>query len=39
AIAIPMQFFNNLFLGMVDGLVMDMQRGSEKLIETLVEHK
>ena len=38
AIAIPMQFFNNLFLGMVDGLVMDMQRGSEKLIETLVEH-
>lgn len=39
AIAIPMQFFNNMFLGMVDGLVMDMQRGSEKLIETLVEHK
>jgi len=39
AIAIPMQFFNNLFLGMIDGLVMDMQRGSEKLIETLVEHK
>lgn len=39
AIAIPMQFFNNIFLGMVDGLVMDMQRGSEKLIETLVEHK
>ncbi len=39
AIAIPMQFFNNLFLGMVDGLVMDMQRGSEKLVETLVENK
>ncbi|MDO9577120.1 MAG: MotA/TolQ/ExbB proton channel family protein [Candidatus Cloacimonadales bacterium] len=39
AVAIPMQFFNNMFLGMVDGLVMDMQRGSEKLIETLVEHK
>jgi len=39
AIAIPMQFFNNMFLGMVDGLVMDMQRGSEKMIETLVEHK
>ncbi len=39
AVAIPMQFFNNMFLGMVDGLVMDMQRGSEKLIETLVESK
>jgi len=39
AIAIPMQFFNNMFLGMVDGLVMDMQKGSEKLIETLVESK
>ncbi|MCD4796605.1 MAG: MotA/TolQ/ExbB proton channel family protein [Candidatus Cloacimonetes bacterium] len=39
AIAIPMQFFNNMFLGMVDGLVMDMQRGSEKLVETLVENK
>jgi len=39
AIAIPIQFFNNMFLGMVDGLVMDMQRGSEKLIETLVEYK
>ena len=39
AVAIPMQFFNNMFLGMVDGLVMDMQRGSEKMIETLVENK
>jgi len=39
AVAIPVQFFNNMFLGMVDGLVMDMQRGSEKLIETLVENK
>ena len=39
AVAIPVQFFNNMFLGMVDGLVMDMQRGSEKVIETLVEHK
>lgn len=39
AVAIPVQFFNNLFLGMVDTLVMDMQRGSEKLIETLVENK
>jgi len=39
AVAIPVQFFNNLILGMVDGLVMDMQRGSEKMIETLVESK
>jgi biopolymer transport protein ExbB len=39
AVAIPVQFFNNMFLGMVDSLVMDMQRGSEKLIEALVEHK
>ena len=39
AVAIPMQFFNNMFLGMVDGLVMDMQKGSEKLIETLIENK
>ena len=39
AVAIPMQFFNNMFLGMVDGLVMDMQKGTEKLIETLVENK
>ncbi|MBN2461786.1 MAG: MotA/TolQ/ExbB proton channel family protein [Candidatus Cloacimonetes bacterium] len=39
AVAIPVQFFNNMFLGMVDGLVIDMQRGSEKLVETMVEHK
>ncbi len=39
AVAIPIQFFNNMFLGMVDTLVIDMQRGSEKLIETLVEYK
>jgi len=39
AVAIPIQFFNNMFLGMVDGLVIDMQKGSEKLVETLVEHK
>ncbi|MBN1326792.1 MAG: MotA/TolQ/ExbB proton channel family protein [Candidatus Cloacimonetes bacterium] len=39
AVAIPIQFFNNMFLGMVDGLVIDLQRGSEKLVETLVEHK
>ncbi len=37
AVAIPIQFFNNIFLSMVDGLVMDMQKGSEKLIETIVD--
>lgn len=39
AVAIPVQFFNNMFLTMVDGIVLDMQKGSEKLIETLVENK
>jgi len=38
AVAIPVQFFNNLFLGNVDGLVLDMQRGSEKVVETLIEN-
>jgi biopolymer transport protein ExbB len=39
AVAIPVQFFNNMFLTMVDGIVLDMQKGTEKLIETLVETK
>jgi len=38
AVAIPVQFFNNIFLGNVDGLVLDMQRGSEKVVETLIEN-
>jgi len=38
AVAIPVQFFNNMFLSMVDGIVMDIQKGSEKVIETLVEN-
>ncbi|MCF7919227.1 MAG: MotA/TolQ/ExbB proton channel family protein [Candidatus Cloacimonetes bacterium] len=38
AVAIPVQFFNNYFLGNVDGLVLDMQRGSEKVVETLIEN-
>lgn len=38
AVAIPVQFFNNLFLGNVDSLVLDMQRGSEKVVETLIEN-
>ena len=39
AVAIPVQFFNNIFLTMVDGIVLDMQKGTEKLVETLVENK
>lgn len=39
AVAMPMQFFNNVFLSMVDGLVIDMQKASEKLVETLVKTK
>ena len=39
AVAIPVQFFNNIFVSMIDGLVMDMQKGSEKLIEAMVEKK
>jgi len=36
-VAIPVQFFNNVFMTMVDGLVIDMQRASEKLTEVLSE--
>lgn len=39
AIAIPVQFFNNMFMTMVDGLVIDMQKASESLVETLVQKK
>ncbi len=35
--AIPIQFFYNIFTTMVDGLVIDMQRASEKVTETLIE--
>jgi len=38
-VAIPIQFLNNIFVTMVDGLVLDMQRASEKVIETLTETK
>ena len=38
-VAIPIQFLNNIFVTMVDGLVLDMQRASEKVIETLIENK
>lgn len=36
-VAIPVQFFNNLFVTWVDGLVIDMQRASEKVTEALVD--
>lgn len=35
--AIPIQFFNNVFMTMVDGTVIDMQRASEKVIEAMLE--
>lgn len=38
-VAIPVQFFNNIFVTMVDGMVIDMQRASEKVIEALIESK
>jgi len=37
-IAIPTQFVNNLYVTWVDGLVVDMQRASEKVTEALVEN-
>jgi len=39
AIAIPIQFLNNVLLQMVDGLVLDMQRTSDKIIEAVVENQ
>jgi len=39
AIAIPVQFVNNVLLTMVDGLVIDMQRAADKIVETYVEKK
>ncbi|NLN84897.1 MAG: MotA/TolQ/ExbB proton channel family protein [Candidatus Cloacimonetes bacterium] len=35
--AIPIQLFYNIFTTMVDGLVIDMQRASEKVTEALIE--
>jgi len=39
AVAIPVQFFNNIYLDIIDGIVIDMQKASEKVLETLVENK
>ncbi len=38
AVAIPIQFFNNMFMGMVDNLVIDMQKASESLVEIVVKN-
>ena len=35
-VAIPVQFFNNIFVTMVDGMVIDMQRATEKVIEAML---
>ena len=39
AIAIPVQFLNNVIIQMVDGLVLDIQRASDKIIEIVVENQ
>jgi biopolymer transport protein ExbB len=38
-VAIPVQMLNNIFMSMVDGHVMDLQRATEKVMETLVENQ
>lgn len=35
-VAIPVQFFNNLFVTMVDGLVIDMQKATEKVVDAML---
>jgi biopolymer transport protein ExbB len=35
-VAIPVQFFNNIFVTMVDGMVIDMQKATEKVIEAML---
>ena len=39
AVAIPIQLINNFFLSAIDGLIIDMQTGSEKFTEALLEAK
>ncbi|MCL1826637.1 MAG: MotA/TolQ/ExbB proton channel family protein [Candidatus Cloacimonetes bacterium] len=39
AIAIPIQFLNTIVYQMIDGLVLDMQRTADKIVETIVENK
>lgn len=35
-VAIPVQFFNNIFVTMVDALVIDMQKATEKVIDAML---
>jgi biopolymer transport protein ExbB len=37
AIAIPMQFFYNWFVSIIDGIVIDMEDSSNQLVENLIE--
>lgn len=39
AVAIPIQLINNFFVSAIDGLIIDMQTGSEKLTEAIMESK
>jgi len=39
AVAIPIQLFFNIELQLVDNIVLDMQRASDKVLETIVENK
>ncbi|MFA7543453.1 MAG: MotA/TolQ/ExbB proton channel family protein [Candidatus Cloacimonadaceae bacterium] len=35
-VAIPVQFFNNIFVSMVDAMVIDMQKATERVIEAML---
>lgn len=35
-VAIPTQFFNNIFVTIVDGMVIDMQKATEKVVEAML---
>lgn len=35
-VAIPVQFFNNIFVTMVDGMVINMQKATEKVVEAML---
>ena len=39
AIAIPIQFINTIVFQMIDGLVLDMQRTADRIVEQIVENK
>lgn len=35
-VAVPVQFFNNIFVTMVDGMVIDMQKATEQVIDAML---